>query len=293
MTTYLSSSHEPAPADLRIADGGSDPSRDATLDDTWQRVASAAAAAEGRHAMMWTYQFLNGFRRLHMLPDERLLRIPGAGRTPRAAEDFAAVVNVAAFVDRSSDRCRFDEEGFIAAAELAVRFLDDAAVVAHGDHPHRLRIGVIGLANALDMLELPYDSAKGHQQAATVARALAEGCLRASIEMAEERGCRFPVDANGELVAFLRRSGMPPGLVERALRSGLYHEALTAIDPHPLLARLADVADATNPMPPAKLPASRDFSDQVGMRSAFQPWIDEPISDLFAAWHPASHAAVR
>ena len=48
--------------------------RDVTIDDTWHRVAEAAAAAEPEHASAWSARFVDAFSRWRLLPEAHLLR---------------------------------------------------------------------------------------------------------------------------------------------------------------------------------------------------------------------------
>lgn len=259
---------------------------DLTVDDTWRRVAERAASIEGPKAPLWAHHFIESFSRWRLLPEEHILRGLGTDRPTAAAAEPGAVLDVASFVVRqpTGGSC-FDRERFVATAALAVRFLDDvAAATDAGQPPRRLRIGLIGLANALQALDLDYDTLRGRQQAAQVAKALAEGCLRGSVELADERGPRVPAPDCLARLDCMRRRGMPDWLVQRAQRIGLCHDALTAIDPHPALARLANgVADAVDPLPvTADSAMSRDcgqlYVAELEMRAELQPWIDEPIS---------------
>ena len=226
--------------------------RDLTIDDTWRRIAEQAAAVESSQRNVWSFHFIDGFSRWRLLPAEDILRTFGTGRPMPALTEPGAVLNVAAFVVKQPVAdARFDSERFVAIASLAVRFLDDvAAATGTEPKPRRLRIGLIGLADALDALGLDYDSAPARKHGASVARALAEGCLRGSVELAADRGRCVPLEDCLARAPLMRARGMPEWLVERALRVGLCHDALTALDPHPSLARLANgVCDAIDPLP--------------------------------------------
>lgn len=260
--------------------------RDVTIDDTWWRVADCAASAEGVEAALWAHRFVDAFASWRLLPEARILRTAGTDLPLEVPEMPAAVVNAAAFVVKTPGAgTYFDRDRFVATAALSVRFLDDMAGAAGMQPPpSRLRIGLIGLADALKALELSYSLTDGRYQAAQLARALAEGCLRGSIELAEERGPRIAPETCRERVECLRRRQMPDWLVERALRIGLCHDSLTAIDSHPLLARLANgVADAIDPLPPDACDAlsadcGQTYTIELEMRAEIQRWIDEPIS---------------
>jgi len=238
--------------------------RDRTIDATWWRVARATAASAG-----WAERYADAFSRWQLLPDERLLKSAGTGVPSPAWDALSATLNVASFVRAPrTPRARFDRESFSGIAGLAVRLLDDALVHAeaadtagvHTSAPPppagipdvasaapRLHIGVLGLADALHLLGVDYDSPAAAAMAAQVGQALAEGTLAASVELARERGARVvPV-----LTPLLMRGRVLPLALARDLqRYGLRHGRLTAIERQPRLALLANRAsDALCPSP--------------------------------------------
>ncbi len=267
---------------------------DLTIDDTWRRIAERAASAEPLGGPWWAQRFVDSFNRWCMVPEERILGSLGTHKPMEPMPAPGAVVNVAAFVLRqpASGVC-FDRESFVATASLAVRFLDDAArSIASNSPPRKLRIGVIGLADALLACGIDYRSRDATEQGSIVAQALAEGCLLGTIELAEARGRRLAFDECSALIDDMRQRQMPDWLIERALQVGLCHEQLTAIVPHPLVARFANgVADGIDALSVDARHA--DINDSEGgrvaglaMRAAMQPWIDEPITGA-PAKHPA------
>jgi hypothetical protein len=144
------------------------------------------------------------------------------------------------------------------------------------------------VADALGMLGIPYASVEAQHQARVLARAVAEGCLRGAIDLAEERGEREKQVDRRHLAARWQARNMSPGLIQDGVRSGVRHGMLTAIDPHPRLARLANnVADALDPS--STFFGPQTVSDEVAdthvhagraIRMAMQPWIDAPIEQL-------------
>lgn len=254
--------------------------RDVTIDDTWWRVAEAVAAPNGAMAPLWAHHYVAVFSGLRLLPDERLLRAAGTGLGLESGEPLAAVLNIAAFVSTQlGTGPRFERAAFVDTAALAVHLLDDAMLVFDGIVPVGLRIGVIGFGDALHKLDIAYASAAACVQARAFATALAEGCLRGAIELAEERGARDATPPYQPERWRLRE--MPGHLVERAARHGVRHLIQTAIQSHPRLARLADnTTDAIDPRsrPGDTRPAiDMDRLAQREIRAAMQPWIDLPI----------------
>ncbi|MHB8911556.1 MAG: hypothetical protein ACYC42_02645 [Lysobacter sp.] len=270
--------------------------RDRTIDATWWRVADAIAGMEGEQNRLWAYRYVDAFSRWQLLPDERLLRMAGTGPGLRPFEAPSGTLNVAGFVTAPlTQQARFDSERFADVAALAVRLLDDALVTMHGAAPmfSGLRIGLIGLADALHLLGIPYDDPRAAEQACVVGAALATGALQGTTELARERG---PIDARpAHLVALWRDRGTPDVLVEAAMQGGVRHARLTAIGLQPHVALLANNAsDALDPSPPRPRPARDEplpytadaspaiaddamVSAQLAIRAAIQPWIDAPI----------------
>jgi len=264
--------------------------RDMTVDATWWRVAESVVGVEGVEAPLWSHRFVDAFSRWRLLPDERLLQAAG---TDVPLDDFpapTAALNIAAFVTVVPGmQPRLALPRVVETAALAVRLLDDA-IATFGTSPCTagLRIGVIGMADALELLGIPYASVEAQHQARVLARAVAEGCLRGAIDLADERGEREKQVDRRHLAARWLARNMSPGLIQDGMRIGVRHGMLTAIDPHPRLARLANnVADALDPSSAPVVPQAtsddvanaRDHASRA-IRTAMQPWIDAPIEPL-------------
>lgn len=276
--------------------------RDTTIDGTWRRVAHALARSDRDAA-----EYIGACANWRVLPDERIIATAGTSDPSWPADGLVAVVNAAVFVrDACTPRARFDAPQFAAAATLAVRLLDDASMAASataGGASPRLRIGVIGVADALASMDEAYGSAAACAQLRELGRALAEGCLRGSVRLAVERGARARLTHEAARRATER--GMSADLVEDAARHGLRYAQLTAITSQSRLARFAnDVADAIEPLrqgpPDRETPASRrspwvgtghrfrsgatrspattPLQAKIAMRDALQEWIDAPIA---------------
>ena len=260
-----------------------------TIDETWARVAHVVAGTENEGNDSWSRRYVSAFRKWRLLPDERLLSGADTSFAGIPAEP-AAVLNASAFVlDPNTVHARFDEDGFATTAVLAVRFLDDVSLASleRVDRPPRLRIGMLGVADAISSMGMAYGSADAIRQAAAMAAALATGCLQGSVALAAERGPRADSPLK-ELTALWRRRGMPPELIDAARRQGVRYLQLTAIEPHPVLAQLAnDASDGIDPKDPSpnivmddRTAASSAAKAQEGlnaMRQAVQPWIDVEI----------------
>ncbi len=282
--------------------------RDVSIEDTWRRVSAALASVEPADEITpWQRRFMGALASWRLLPDERLLADAGTSRGVYRGHVLHAALNAASFVP--AERSGLDLAAVADCAALAVRMLDNAALLADAVVP-RLRIGIVGIADALALLDLAYDSDAGRAQAASMARALAEGCLRGSATLAMTRGAGYlgltPTDA---------KAMSPAGAQLHPVRRRLRHTQLTAITSQPRLALLAnDVADAADPLrqtPCMHVIAAADgqrslrssgyalnvlgahgngtgrhpdtltdlsWAAQMAMRAALQPWIDEPIA---------------
>jgi ribonucleoside-diphosphate reductase alpha chain len=289
--------------------------RDVSIEDTWRRVSTALASSEATGEIAtWQVRFASALASWRLLPDERLLANAGIGRPLSLGGVLHASLNAAGFVSLDpADGASLDLAGLRDCAALAVRALDNAALQAGIATPH-LRIGMIGIADALALLGLRYDSDGGRTQAAVMARALAEGCLQGNIVLAAARGPGGEA-ASHACIAQARLRGLPEDLQHDATRHGVRHARLTAITSQPRLALLANgVADAADPMrgknhayliatshgqcttvrssgyalnvlhaggsEPESLPdtlSDLSWMAQIKMRAALQCWIDEPI----------------
>ena len=268
--------------------------RDLTIEDTWERVASALAA-HAAHAPSYKQSLVDAFVHWHLLLDERLLMHAGTAARQRGG-GLHAVLNAASFVRTgTTGNAHFDRAHFEAVAELAVQALDDAANLAArtpGPAPCT-RVGLIGLGDALAVLGIEYDSDAGRTQAADIAKALAQGSLAGSIKLARERGARTRCGTAWRARA--RQRGYRPDLVEAAVAHGLRQGLHTAITSQPRLALFANAAsDALDPatatdtedgpcahgkpdgIPPHGALAA-GVTAQLRLRAAMQPLIDEPI----------------
>ena len=268
--------------------------RDRTIEDTWQRVASALTARAARPPH-YKHSLVEAFAQWQLLLDERLLMHAGTAAEPRGG-DLHAALNAASFVRTGvTGHAHFDQARFEAVAALAVQALDDAAGPAADapGPPTCTRVGIIGLGDALALLGIEYDSDAGRRQAADIAKALAQGSLAGSITLARERGAHARCGKAWHARA--RQRGYRPDLVEAADAHGLRQGLHTAITSQPRLALFANAAsDALDPAPAADPDEKSDASGksipipphrsapvgvtaQLQLRAAIQPLIDEPI----------------
>ena len=157
-------------------------------------------------------------------------------------------LNLTAFVlDPFTPRARLDQGSLREVARLAVRFLDNVIEISRfplarqREQAHRSRrvgLGVTGLADALAMLGLRYDSEAARSAAADTMRVVRDAAYEASVGLAGERGA-FPAFDAGQYLErpFIRR--LPPHLKEAIRRQGIRNSHLLAIAPAGSISLLA------------------------------------------------------
>jgi len=106
-------------------------------------------------------------------------------------------INLGRFVQGDGEEARFHWDAYREAIHTCTRFLDDVIEVNHyplrqieemSRATRRIGLGVMGFADALYMLGVPYDSAEGCAFGEEVMRVLQEESHLASEILAEERG---------------------------------------------------------------------------------------------------------
>jgi ribonucleoside-diphosphate reductase alpha chain len=169
-----------------------------------------------------------------------------------------ASINLTAFVrDPFTPEARLDHEDIGDVARVAVRFLDD--VIEIGKFPllrqreqahqsRRIGLGITGLADALAMLGLRYDSESARNAASGVMRVIRDAAYAASTDLARERG-PFP-SFNAE--AYLARpfiKDLPAETRAAIAEHGIRNSHLLAIAPAGSISLLAhNVSSGIEPM---------------------------------------------
>ncbi len=259
---------------------------------------------------------------------------------PYGACDLGSL-NLTAFVTSPfAAGARLDLAALDAAAGLAVRFLDDVIDVsryplpAQADEARRKRrvgLGVTGLADALVMLGLDYDSDAARTLAAQALQTVRDAAYRASVGLAREKGA-FPGFDRDAFLASGFAARLPAELRAAIADDGIRNSHLLAIAPagtisllanncssgiEPVFAavaerrvlgrdgayrthRVVDLAlqrwqQAGHPgMPPALVEARQiDPRAHLAMQAALQPYVDNAISKTInvAADTPFEHFA--
>jgi ribonucleoside-diphosphate reductase alpha chain len=299
---------------------------DLSIEATWRRVADALCGERGLRASRERDELFTALASWQLLLDERILESAGTAAQEWPDDRLVAMLNLPMFVRGAfSAHPQFDAAAFEAVAGLAVRALDDALLLAREARAPapRLRIGMIGLADALLMLGLPYGAEAARRQAGVFARALAQGCLRGTARLAAERG-GLP-GPRQETIHRARLRGIAEPLLEEVCAHGVRHAGLTAISAQPRLALLANnVADALEPLSganhirhvashgqdrairssgyaltllrrmqpfragatPVDTAATVPLRARLAMHDAVRPWIDEPLAFPLAQAEP-------
>jgi ribonucleoside-diphosphate reductase alpha chain len=244
---------------------------------------------------------------------------------PYGACDLGSL-NLTAFVESPfAAGARLDLDALATAATLAVRFLDNVIDVSRYPLPaqaeqarltRRVGLGITGLADALVLLGLSYDSEAARALAAQAMRTIRDAAYRASIDLAREKG-PFPGLATEPFLASGFGSRLPGDIRDAIATHGIRNSHLLAIAPAGTISLLANncssgiepvfAAEAerrvlgtdgryrTHPvtdharqlwrqqgrsgMPPALVEARQvDPLAHLQMQAALQPFVDNAIS---------------
>jgi len=142
---------------------------------------------------------------------------------------------------------RLDTAALGGAARIAVRMLDNVYDVSGFPLPRqaetarasrRLGLGITGLADALIMVGLRYDSASAREWASAAMRTVTESAYLASVEIAREKGA-FPLYDRERYLAMPFVHALPPELHAAIARDGIRNSHLTAIAPAGTISLLA------------------------------------------------------
>ena len=186
-----------------------------------------------------------------------------------------------------------DLDAIEAAATTAVRFLDDVLDVTRFPLPQqsaaalatrRIGLGITGLADALCMLGLRYDSQAARDLAATTMRRICLAAYAVSAGLSAEKGAFPAFDRDRYLAApFVRR--LPAQLRDRIADRGIRNSHLTAIAPAGTISLLAGNA-SSGIEPIFEFDGRRRVLDRDG-----QP-VDFDVTDgAVRLWHELHRAA--
>jgi len=237
-------------------------------------------------------------------------------------------INLAVFViDPFTPAARLDLAAIGEVAGIAVRFLDDIIDISRFPlirqqeqvrRSRRIGLGITGLADALAMLCLRYDSEPARQAAAQAMQTIRDAAYRASVALASERGTFPALLADAYLERPFIRT-LPVDIRKGIRRTGIRNSHLLAIAPAGTISLLAgNVSSGIEPIfhlqgsrrllcpggatrdfattdyayslwrsahadpaaPPGIFVTGQDISphDQLLMQAALQPCVDGAIS---------------
>ncbi len=167
---------------------------------------------------------------------------------PYGACDLGSL-NLAAFVTAPfAEDARLDFAALADAAALSVRFLDDVIDVSRYPLPaqadeakrkRRIGLGVTGLADALVMLGLAYDSEAARHLSAQAMQTVRDAAYRASVELAREKGA-FPALERDAFLASGFALRLPADIRAAIAAHGIRNSHLLAIAPAGTISLLAN-----------------------------------------------------
>ena len=228
---------------------GDDPavSRTVKARELWQRILRAAYDTAEPGVL-----FVDTINRDNTLADrETLAATNPCGEIPLppyGACDLGSL-NLAAFVTAPfAADARLDFEALAGAAQHAVRFLDDVIDVSRYPLPaqaeqarrtRRIGLGITGLADALVLLGLDYDSDAARALAARAMQTIRDAAYRASVGLAREKG-PFPAFEARPFLASGFASRLPETIRDAIAAHGIRNSHLLAIAPAGTISLLAN-----------------------------------------------------
>lgn len=266
---------------------------DVSIEDTWFRVATfltreePSAATDECRALL-----LDALATWQLLPDERLLADAGTGRPIRITGALDAVLNAAAFVRTDADPPSLALDLLTERTSLAAGCLQRAMIRVGVTRP-QIHIGLIGIAEALTLLGMAYDSDAGREQAGAMARAVAYGIRLAT----SPQSGPFGKPAGQARPGTRKRPPVKSAIMRKPRLALLANDTSDAADPswkhhrmdvsggaiyHRCAAMRAGTAIPSLRVASRRTERPETLAEisprsQLALRAALQPWIDSPI----------------
>ncbi|EWS66676.1 Ribonucleoside-diphosphate reductase NrdZ [Hydrogenophaga sp. T4] len=217
--------------------------------DLWDRIMCANYNAVGPGVVF--IDQVNRENSLRYAETIEAINSNGEALPPYGCCESGAMMLSRFVLDPFSERSRFDWTSFKKAIAPAVQFLDRLLDEAEWPLPEqkveattkrRLGLGFDGLADALDMLGIRYDSQDGVNFGASVAEVLRDEAYAASVVLAGKRGA-FPLfNADRYLDKGTFASRLPKRIQEAIRKHGIRNSHLLSISTKRTLAMTADAS---------------------------------------------------
>lgn len=179
-------------------------------------------------------------------------------------------INLANFVKRKADGMfEFDWQRYEQAVRLSTRFLDN--IIDTNKYPveeidyntkltRRIGLGIMGIADLLFMLRIPYNSKEGYEFMNKLAEAISYFSMEESVAIAKARGA-FPLFnktgfQNGNIIPVAGYYEIPKelhsydwdSLIEKIKRHGIRNSWTSTIAPTGTLSMIADTSNGVEPV---------------------------------------------